>query len=395
MEMAKIGATSRGGSNRQALSDEDAAGRALFLEWAHAAGCQSEVDEIGNLFVRRLGRDDSLPPVLVGSHLDTQPTGGRFDGVYGVLGGLEVIESLNDSDTETEAPIELAVWTNEEGARFQYSMMGSAVWSGKLSLGAARSLVDVDGISVGQELDRLGWAGKRSAVPRPYVATFELHIEQGPILEAEELEVGVVTGVQGFRWYTINLHGSPAHAGPTPMDGRSDPARAIAGIVSNVYAMAADFAPWSRATFAQFASEPTSPNTVPERLTCSLDLRHPEASTLDEMEARFREIVNSECGGLGVQSEIIVDNNSPPVAFDRTCIEAVQVSVDELGYSNQRMVSGAGHDACYVASECPTSMIFVPCEGGLSHNEAESITAAQAARGASVLLGAVRKMAKV
>jgi N-carbamoyl-L-amino-acid hydrolase len=394
MTMAEIGATSRGGSNRQALSDEDAAGRALFLEWAHAAGCKSETDEIGNLFVRRPGRDDSLPPILMGSHLDTQPTGGRFDGVYGVLGGLEVIESLNDLQIETEAPVELAVWTNEEGSRFQYSMMGSAVWSGKLGLDAARKIVDVDGISVGGELDRLGWAGARAATSRPYAATFELHIEQGPILETEELEVGVVTGVQGFRWYTLRLTGSPAHAGPTPMERRSDPARAIAGIVAGVYEMAAEFAPWSRATFAQFSSQPTSPNTVPERLDCSLDLRHPEASILDQMEGRFREIVESECRSLGVRSEIVVDNDSPPVAFDGACIDAVQSSVDELGYSNQQMVSGAGHDACYVANECPTSMIFVPCEGGLSHNEAENMTAEQAERGASVLFGAVRKMAK-
>jgi len=392
MAMAKIGATAKGGSNRQALSDQDAAGRALFLDWSRAAGCHAETDEIGNLFVRRPGRDDSLPATMIGSHLDTQPTGGRFDGVYGVLGGLEVIESLNDLGTSTEAPVELAVWTNEEGSRFQYSMMGSAVWSGRLGLDEARQLLDTEGISVGEELDRLGWVGTRRAESRPYAATFELHIEQGPILETEDLAVGVVTGVQGFRWYTLELSGKPAHAGPTPMEGRADPARAIAAIVTGVYEMAAEFEPWSRATFAQFTSQPTSPNTVPERLACSLDLRHPEASTLDKMEARFREIVASECGRLDVLSEITLDNDSPPVEFDPACIDAVQTSVDALGFSNKPMVSGAGHDACYVASKCATSMIFVPCEGGLSHNEAESITAEQAERGASVLLGAVQRM---
>ncbi len=392
MAMAEIGATARGGSNRQALSDEDAAGRALFLDWARAAGCHAQTDEIGNLFVRRPGRDDALPAIMIGSHLDTQPTGGRFDGAYGVLGGLEVIETLNDLGISSQAPVEVVVWTNEEGSRFQHSMMGSAVWSGKLGLEDARHLMDAAGRSVGEELDRLGWSGERRAERNSYASTFELHIEQGPILEREAVDIGVVTGVQGFRWYTLDLIGQPAHAGPTPMEGRSDPARAIAGIISGVYSMAAEFEPWSRATFAQFTSRPTSPNTVPEALSCSLDLRHPEASILDEMEGRFREIVVSECGPLGVQGEITVDNDSPPVEFDRVCTDAVQASVDALGYSNKKMVSGAGHDACYVSSKCPTSMIFVPCEGGLSHNEAERITSEQAERGANVLLGAVRAM---
>lgn len=393
MAMAEVAPTANGGSNRQALSDDDAAGRELFLDWVAAAGCTSELDEIGNLFVRRMGLDDDLAPVLIGSHLDTQPTGGRFDGVYGVLGGLEVIERLNDLDLTTDRPIELAVWTNEEGSRFQHSMMGSAVWADKLSIAQAEELADVDGTTVADELDRLGWRGPRPARPRDYAATFELHIEQGPILEAEGVEIGVVNGVQGLRWFTIELHGFPAHAGPTPMIGRRDPARAIAAIIDRVYAVVDDFGPWGRGTFAQFSSSPVSPNTIPERLVCSLDLRHPEGATLDAMEHRTRAIVEEVVGALGVRATVTKENDSPPVAFDPGCIAAVQASVDALGFTNRQMVSGAGHDACYVAAHCPTSMIFVPCDEGLSHNEAENIEPAQAERGASVLLGAVLRTA--
>lgn len=393
MAMAEVGSTPAGGSNRQALSDEDAAGRALLIDWATRAGCQAELDEIGNLFLRRPGSSSSADPVLIGSHLDTQPTGGRFDGVYGVLGGLEVIESLNDQGVTTEHPLELAVWTNEEGSRFQFSMMGSAVWAGKLALDQACALADIDGVTVGDELDRLGWRGPRPARPHPYHATFELHIEQGPILEDEGLEIGVVTGVQGLRWFTLTLRGEPAHAGPTPMGSRRDPARAIAAIIDGVYRVADELGPWARATFAQFTSHPVSPNTVPETLTCTLDLRHPDAGTLDELEARARAVVVAESDRLGVGAEMVGQNDSPPVQFDDRCVQAVQRSADRLGFSNTSMVSGAGHDACYVATQCPTSMIFVPCQGGLSHNEAELITATQAEQGASVLLGAVLEVA--
>ncbi len=393
MAMAEVAPTAHGGSNRQALSDDDAAGRALFLQWATAAGCTHEVDEIGNLFVRRAGANPAMPPVLVGSHLDTQPTGGRFDGVYGVLGGLEVIERLNDLGVTTQAPIDLVVWTNEEGSRFPYSMMGSGVWGGRLSLDAARALTDIDGVSVGDELDRLGWAGTRPAAPTPLTGSFELHIEQGPILEAEELEIGVVTGVQGLRWFTIELGGFPAHAGPTPMEVRKDPARVIGRIINRVYAAVDACAPWGRGTFAQFGSHPVSPNTIPERLWCTLDLRHPDAATLADLESQMRAIVAEEADALGVTSSITKMNDSAPVAFDENCIASVEEAVAELGFSNHRMISGAGHDACYVALHAPTAMIFVPCDDGLSHNEAENITKEQAERGASVLLGAVRKMA--
>ncbi len=389
MDMAQVGATENGGNNRQALSDEDAAGRALLLGWAAAAGCRAETDEIGNLWIRRPGTDPSAEPVVVGSHLDTQPTGGRFDGVYGVLGGFEVIERLNDLGRKTRRPIDLVVWTNEEGSRFQYSMMGSAVWAGKLGLDEARAFTDVNGITVGQELDRLGWAGPRSAAPTPAAAAFELHIEQGPILEAEKLDIGVVAGVQGLRWFTIELTGFPAHAGPTPMAGRRDPARAMAAIVSDVYAAVEAQGEWARATFAQFQSLPVSPNTIPEVLRCTLDIRHPDAAVLDRMETDMRSVVASVCDRLAVGHVIELQNDSEPVTFADDLVQAVERAANDLGLSNRTMVSGAGHDACYLARHCPTAMIFVPCEDGLSHNEAENITSDQAANGAGVLLGAV------
>lgn len=393
MDMAEVGPGVAGGSNRQALSNEDRDGRELFLRWATAAGCSHEYDEIGNLFVRRPGSEPDAEPILMGSHLDTQPTGGRFDGVYGVLGGLEVLESLNDLDITTKRPIDLCVWTNEEGSRFQYSMMGSGVWANHLDLQDALDLTDIDGITVADELQRHDWNGSRPASPSAYSAAFELHIEQGPILEAKELEIGIVTGVQGFRWYTIDLAGHPVHAGPTPMEDRQDPARAMAQILTGVYEMAKEFAPWGRATFAMFGSEPVSPNTVPERLFCSLDIRHPKLDELNEMEARMRAIVAGASEDTKVGHNIRVDNDSPPVAFADNCITSVRNATAALGYESTEIISGAGHDACYVALHCPTSMIFVPCEGGLSHNEAELITQDQASKGASVLLGAVLEVA--
>lgn len=393
MEMATIAPNADGGSNRQALTDDDARGRELLLRWASAAGCGHDLDEIGNLFIRRPGLDPDAPPVLMGSHLDTQPTGGRFDGVYGVLGGMEVIDRLNDLGITTRTPIDLVVWTNEEGARFPKSMMGSGVWAGVIPLSVARDLRDAEGVTVGDELDRLGWSGARPAAPTPVAAAFELHIEQGPVLESEGVEIGVVTGVQGLRWYTLELRGAPQHAGPTPMDARRDPARAIAAILDDVYAMIDDHAPHARATFAQFRSDPLSPNTVPERLWCTLDLRHPEQEALDRIERRIRAIVRQRAEAVKVDAAITLENESPPVAFDRSVVETIISAAQRLGYSHRQIVSGAGHDACYVAPHAPTAMIFIPCEGGVSHNPRESITKNQAHQGASVLFEAVRTCA--
>ena len=392
MDMAAVGATPAGGSNRQALSDDDKAGRELFIGWAQQAGCSIELDGVGNLFARRPGADPDASPVVLGSHLDTQPTGGRFDGVYGVLGGLEVIEALNDHEVQTRAPVEVAVWTNEEGSRFAVSMMGSSVWAGVLALDEVRALTDHSGISVGNELDRLGWAGN-AAFGKPLRAYLELHIEQGPILEASGSSIGVVTGVQGIRWFTVTLEGFPTHAGTTPMDRRRDPARPLAAVLSGLYAMAAGHSPEVRVTPAQFRSEPVSPNTVPAHIAFTIDVRHPDAAVLDEMDAGLRDLVDRAAAEHGCQQRVEVINDCAPVVFDDECVQAVESAAQRCGFAYERIGSGAGHDACHVALKAPTGMIFVPCRDGLSHNEAESIEPAAAGRGAEVLLHAALDLA--
>ena len=392
MSMAEVAKTPAGGSNRQALSDDDAAGRELFVRWARRAGCSIETDAIGNLFARRPGVDPEAPPVVLGSHLDTQPTGGRFDGVYGVLGGLEVLETLNDKALRTIAPLEVAVWTNEEGSRFPMSMMGSAVWAGVLGVDDARGLRDRSGMTVGEELDRLEWAGN-SEFGRRLGAYLELHIEQGPVLEESGSRIGVVTGVQGFRWYTVTLSGLPAHAGTTPMDRRRDPARALAAALDGLYESILASGPAARVTPAQFRSVPISPNTVPAEVTFSLDLRHPDAAVLDQIENLARRIIGDAAARHGCKHHIDLDNDSPPVTFDERCVAAVAAAADKSGFRHERIVSGAGHDACHVALKAPAAMIFIPCRDGLSHNESESIEPTAASEGATVLLHAALELA--
>ncbi len=394
MDMAEVGATPAGGSNRQALTDDDKAGRDLFTGWAEQAGCSIELDGVGNLFARRPGTDPDAPPVVLGSHLDTQPTGGRFDGVYGVLGGLEVIEALNDCSVPTRTAVEVAVWTNEEGSRFPVSMMGSAVWAGVLTLPEAHALTDRSGTSVGTELDRLGWTGT-AAFAKPLRAYLELHIEQGPILEEIGSSIGVVTGVQGIRWFTVTLSGIPAHAGTTPMDRRHDPARPLAAVLNGLYEMVARDFPAGLVTPAQLRSEPASPNTVPAEIVCSIDIRHPDAAALDEMGAGLRTLVASAAAEHGCEARIEIDNDCAPIIFDDECVKAVETAAQHCGYSNQRINSGAGHDACHVSLKAPTGMIFIPCLNGLSHNEAESITPEAAGQGAEVLLRAILQLAGV
>ncbi|WOX03941.1 Zn-dependent hydrolase [Microbulbifer pacificus] len=393
MAMAAIGATDKGGCNRQALTDLDKQGRDLFVQWCEDAGCSVTVDAMGNIFARRPGTNPDLPAVLTGSHLDTQPTGGRFDGVYGVLAGLEVVRSLNDAGIETEAPLEVAVWTNEEGARFSPAMIGSGVWSGEFDLDYAYARSDKEGKTFGDELARIGYKGKAPAVARPLSAAFEVHIEQGPILEAEQKQIGVLSGVQGMHWYDLTLIGQPCHAGPSPMETRRDPFMGLHRILSELYQLAAEHGPWARATFGDIRVEPGSRNTVPEKLVLAVDLRHPDQKTLDAMDQRFREIAARVADETGLEHQIRDEWRSPAVAFDPKCVEAVRSSVAELGYSNKEMVSGAGHDSVYISRVAPTSMIFVPCEKGLSHNEAENAKAEDLEAGANVLLHAMLKMA--
>jgi N-carbamoyl-L-amino-acid hydrolase len=389
MDMAKIGALPKGGCGRLALSDEDKIGRDLFVRWCEAAGCTIRIDRLGNIFARRPGRHADRPPVMTGSHLDTQPHGGKFDGVYGVLAGLEVIRTLNDAGVETEAPIEVAVWTNEEGSRFAPAMCASGVFGGAFEADYVLGQKDLDGKSFGEELKRIGYAGQEPCGGRAIDTFFEVHIEQGPILESEGLPIGVVVGVQGVRWFDVTVNGQDAHAGPTPMDVRRDALLAAAGMVAAVNQIARAHAPNGRGTVGQMQVIPNSRNTIPGEVRFTIDLRHPEAATLDRIEAAVRSAFEDCASGGDVAVTIERIWNSPPVAFDQGCVAAVRGAADSLGYKHRDIVSGAGHDSCYVSRVAPTSMIFVPCHGGLSHNEEESADPAHVEAGCNVLLQAI------
>ena len=389
MEMAQIGATKKGGCNRQALTDEDKQGRDLFARWCEQIGCSVLVDAIGNMFAHRAGRDNTLAPILAGSHLDTQPTGGRFDGVYGVLAGLEVLRTLEEHQVVTESPLEVAVWTNEEGSRFAPALIGSGVWSGAFDIEQCYAITDKSGKSLGAELDRIGYKGDVAACARPLKAAFEVHIEQGPILERENLQVGVLTGIQGLRWYDLIIEGEACHAGPTPMQTRRDPFMAAAPIIAGCYQLAEQYAPWGRATFGDIKAEPGSRNTVPERLTVNVDLRHPDAEILDKMDRAFRDMVETECNRHSLEFQVNECWHMPVTEFAPQCVEAVRSATEKLGYPYMEMVSGAGHDSLYIASVAPTSMIFVPCENGISHNEIEYAKPEDLEAGCNVLLHAI------
>ena len=393
MQMARIGATARGGCNRQALTDEDREGRDLFCRWAAEAGCDIRVDRMGNIFARRPGKDDSFAPVIAGSHLDTQPTGGKFDGVYGVLAALEVMRSLNDAGQETARPLEAVVWTNEEGARFSPAMVGSGVWCGEFDLEYGHARKDRQGLSLGSELSRIGYLGESPCEAFETRAAFEVHIEQGPILESENTQIGVLTGVQGMRWYDLELNGESCHAGPTPMNMRRDPVMGLHRLLGEFYDLAALHAPLARITFGDIGVEPGSRNTVPESARATIDLRHPDDEILDKIENEMAQILERVCGELKLEGNIKKEWASPAISFDSLCVGAVQDAVDELGYSNMTMVSGAGHDSVYVSRVAPTSMIFVPCERGLSHNEEENASKDDISAGCNVLLHAMLRMA--
>jgi N-carbamoyl-L-amino-acid hydrolase len=389
MSMAEIGATERGGCNRQALTDEDKASRDLFTKWCREAGCTVSFDEVGNLFACRAGTDAVAAPVLAGSHLDTQATGGRFDGVYGVMAGLEVLRTLNDQRVHTRRAVEVASWTNEEGCRFAPAMLGSGVVAGKYALDFAYSRQDKAGRNFGHELERIGYCGTLPARARDFHAMFEAHIEQGPILEAAGTTIGVVTGIQGAYWLDVTLEGMAAHAGPTPMEMRRDPWRAACPIIEGALSLALAHGPWGRATIGDMRVTPGSRNTVPERLIIAVDLRHPDRDTLERMIAAFREKVAASAERHRIGWSIEQVWHMPPTAFDPHLVALVDAAAEKLGYSRRKMVSGAGHDSLHTAQFAPTAMIFVPCAGGLSHNEAEDASLADLAAGANVLLQAM------
>ncbi len=393
-EMARIGATAAGGVHRLALSDEDRRARDLFRAWAESLELAVSVDRIGNMFARRAGTHDERPPVLLGSHLDSQPTGGRFDGALGVLAALEVVQTLEDHAVETAAPIEIANWTNEEGARFAPAMMGSGVFSSRFGLSDALNAADPDGVTVAEAIEGIGYRGKAAVGGRRLAAALELHIEQGPILEEKECDIGVVTGVQGARWFDLTIVGEEAHAGPTPMPRRTDPVAVLGRWVVDLYRrVERDFAPHGRLTMGVLEAMPASRNTVPGRVRVSVDIRHPEEPALDDLEVCLREEAERASSARGAEWRLEPVWRSPPVRFSGRCIDAIRSAAERCGYSSMSLMAGAGHDSVHTSDVAPTGMIFVPCEGGVSHNEAERITPEQAEAGANVLLHAALGLA--
>jgi beta-ureidopropionase / N-carbamoyl-L-amino-acid hydrolase len=389
MEMAKIGATPKGGVNRLTLTDLDRESRELFKSWCEAAGCTMRVDKMGTMFMRREGADASLPPVMVGSHLDTQPTGGKFDGALGVLSALELVRTLNDLGIKTKHPIEVVNFTNEEGSRFAPAMLASGVMAGAFDLDYAYARRDVEGKMFGDELQRIGYAGPDEVGGRPVHAFFEVHIEQGPILEESGTDIGVVTHANGQFWYEITFEGVESHAGPTPMSRRKDALVGAAAVIQRVNEIGHEFDPAACATCGFIESYPNSRNVIPGRVFLTVDFRHPDQSKLDAMDAALKVSVEEICGAKGLTYKLERIFEYPVTAFDETCVSAVRNAADKLGFSHRDITSGAGHDAVYMARIAPAAMVFTPCIDGISHNEAENMTKEWAAAGGSVLLHAV------
>src|SRR5450631_952767 len=395
MEMAKIGGTPKGGCKRLTLTDLDKQGRELFAGWCAAEGCAMTIDEMGNMFARRAGQDEKLAPVMIGSHLDTQPTGGKFDGVLGVLGALEVVRSLNDLKIKTRHPIEIVNWTNEEGSRYAPAMISSGVFAGAYTKEFAYSRVDAEGKTLGDELQRIGYKGDEPVRARPIHAFFELHIEQGPILEDENIDVGVVTHGQGQRWYELRLTGFESHAGSTPMPRRKDALLGAARIVELVNAIGLSKAPLAVSTVGMLNPYPNSRNVIPGEVFMTCEFRHPVSETLDAMDAALKQGVREVTVRNGLTFDLKEVFYYPPVPFDAGCIAAVRSAAKHLGLTHRDIVSGAGHDACYMARIAPTSMIFTPCVDGVSHNESEDIKQEWSTAGANVLMHAVLEKAEI
>lgn len=395
MEMAKIGATAKGGVNRLTLTDLDKESRVLFTRWCEAAGCTVGVDQMGSMFARREGTDPSLPPVMLGSHLDTQPTGGKFDGALGVMAALEVVRSLNDLDIRTRHPIEIVNWTNEEGSRFAPACVASGVFAGVQTLEKALAIKDGQGLTLGDELARIGYAGPTPVGGRPVRAFFELHIEQGPLLEEEGTDVGIVTVANGQKWYEVRIQGVESHAGPTPMSRRKDALLGAARIIERVNAIGHAHDPSACATCGMIESYPNSRNVIPGSVFLTVDLRHPLGEQLVSMDKALRAGIEEIAAQTGVTCQVTTVADFPPQPFDATCVDAVRRAAKRLGYSAREISSGAGHDAVFMARVAPTAMVFVPCIDGISHNEAENMKPEWATAGANVLLEAVLEVAEV
>ncbi|TSA08479.1 MAG: Zn-dependent hydrolase [Comamonadaceae bacterium] len=393
MELAKIGAMPKGGVCRLTLTELDGQGRNLVTRWAREAGLTVTIDKIGNGFMRRAGRNNSLPPIVTGSHVDTQPTGGKFDGNYGVLAGLEVVRTLNDHGVETEAPIEVAFWTNEEGSRFVPVMMGSGVFAKVFTLEHAYHATDTEGKTVKDELAHIGYIGEQEPGEHPIGTYFETHIEQGPVLEDNDKTIGVVQGVLGIRWFDCTVTGMEAHAGPTPMALRKDAMQVAANLIQEVVAVALRHAPHGRGTVGMVQVHPNSRNVIPGRVKFSIDLRNATDALVDQMadEVKTYAAKLSQKTGLPILIELV--SSYPAQAFHADCINAVARAAQKLGYSNMPAVSGAGHDAVYMARLAPSGMIFIPCKDGISHNEIEYASPEHITAGCNVLLHAMLERA--
>lgn len=395
MEMAKIGPGIAGGNNRQTLTDEDAEGRALFQTWCEDAGCTMGVDTMGNMFARREGADPDALPIYVGSHLDTQPTGGKYDGVLGVLGGLEIIRTLNDLGIKTKHPIVVTNWTNEEGTRYAPAMLASGVFAGKHTQDWAYDRVDADGKTFGDELKRIGWVGDEPVGERKMHAFFELHIEQGPILEAEGKDIGVVTHGQGLRWIECTVTGKESHTGSTPMHMRKNAGRGLALVTELVHEIAMKNQPNAVGAIGHIDVYPNSRNIIPGKVVFTVDMRTHILDKLNGMVDELMARAPKLCEEIEVDFKAEIVGQFDPPAFDEGCVSAVRDAAERLGYSHMDIVSGAGHDACWINDVAPTAMVMCPCVDGLSHNEAEEISQDWATAGTDVLFHAVVETAGI
>ena len=392
-EMALIGATEKGGVNRQTLTDLDKESRDLFVKWCNEENLLVTIDQIGNIFARREGKNNTLPPIMSGSHLDTQPTGGKYDGALGVLTALEVVRTLNENNYITESPIEIAMWTNEEGCRFPPSMTGSAVFSGQYGLNEALSIKDPSGLELGNELKRIKYDGPSPCSPRSIAAFIEIHIEQGPILEIENKNIGIVTGAQAQKWYEINILGMEAHAGPTPMAIRKDALVAASEIVLLVNSIGNNFQPGGCATCGVLEIGSPSRNVIPGKCFLTIDFRHPDNKILNAMDDKLRKSIKliEKNNKVEIKIQQILELKSN--MFNKSIKNTIKDVSKKLNYSIKEIISGAGHDAVNINTIAPTAMIFIPCIDGISHNEIENVYKEDVTKGAQVLLHSMIELA--
>ena len=386
MTMAKIGPGIAGGNNRQAVTSEDGEARKLLQKWSEDAGMTMKVDQLGSMFFKREGTDKNALPVVIGSHLDTQPTGGKYDGVLGVLAGLEIVRTLNDLNIQTKHPILVVNWTNEEGSRFPPAMMASAGYAGIYDVNTLLSAKDAEGNVFGNELNRIGWKGSEPVGAQKFQCYYELHIEQGPILETEEIDIGIVTHGQGLKWLEVKLTGKEQHTGTTPMNVRKDTSLAMSEIILAVNTIANQNQPNALGSVGHIEVSPNSRNVIAGETIFTVDIRSPDINKLNKMEKELEIAANEICKKYNVQIHIEQIGGFDPVEFNKECLDHLRTNAKKFGYSYKDIVSGAGHDACWINTVAPSAMIMCPCVDGLSHNEAEEIKPEWAYSSTNVLL---------